>query len=70
MSIVVEVTYENGVLKPEGPLPLREHEKVRITVHTAVERVRATAGLVGWKGGAEAVERIALEPDFSVEESP
>ena len=70
MSIVVQATYENGVLKPERPLPLAEHEKVQITVQTALSRVRATAGLLGWKGDAETVERIALDPEFGVEECP
>jgi len=70
MAIVVEATYENGVLKPAEPLPLGEHEKVRITVHTAVSRVRATAGLLGWKGDAETVERVALDPEFGIEECP
>jgi len=70
MSMVVEATYENGVLKPDRPLPLAEHEKVQITVHTAVSRVRATAGLLGWKGDAETVERIALDSEFGVEECP
>ena len=28
MSHVVEATYENGVLKLEQPLPLKDHEKV------------------------------------------
>ena len=28
MAIVVEATYENGVLRPAQPLPLAEHEKV------------------------------------------
>ena len=32
MAITVEAVYENGVLKPAQPLPLEEHEKVRITV--------------------------------------
>jgi predicted DNA-binding antitoxin AbrB/MazE fold protein len=70
MAIVVEATYENGVLKPAQPLPLAEHEKVQITVNTAVSRVRATAGLLGWKGDAETVERIALDPEFGIEECP
>jgi predicted DNA-binding antitoxin AbrB/MazE fold protein len=70
MGMVVEATYEDGVLKPERPLPLGEHEKVQITVHTAVSRVRATAGMLGWKGDAETVERIALAPEFGIEECP
>ena len=70
MAIVVEATYENGVLKPAQPLPLAEHEKVRITVHTGIGRVGATAGLLGWKGDAETVERIALDPEFGIEQCP
>lgn len=70
MAIVVEATYENGVLRPAQPLPLAEHEQVQITVDTALSRVRATAGLLGWKGDAETVERIALDPEFGIEECP
>lgn len=32
MTHVVEATYENGILKPDRPLPLTEREKVRVTV--------------------------------------
>ena len=32
MSITVDATYEDGVLKPEQPFPLGGHEKVRVTV--------------------------------------
>jgi predicted DNA-binding antitoxin AbrB/MazE fold protein len=35
MAITVEAVYENGVLKPVEPLPLREHERVSITVEPA-----------------------------------
>ena len=34
MSHVVEATYENGVLRLERPLPLKDLEKVRITVES------------------------------------
>jgi predicted DNA-binding antitoxin AbrB/MazE fold protein len=70
MAIVVEATYEDGVLKPAQPLPLAEHERVQVTVETAVSRVRATYGLLGWKGDAETVERVALDPEFGIEECP
>jgi predicted DNA-binding antitoxin AbrB/MazE fold protein len=36
MTITINATYENGVLKPESPLPLSEHEKVRVTVEPQV----------------------------------
>lgn len=69
-DFVVEATYENGVLKLARPLPLREHEKVQVTVQSSVSLAHATSGLLGWKGDAETVERIALDPEFGVEESP
>lgn len=69
MPFTVEATYENGVLKLTEPLPLKEHEKVQVTIKTAVERVQATAGLVGWTGDAETTERIALDPEFGIEEA-
>ena len=35
MALTVEAVYENGVLKPAQPLPLKEHEQVRVTVEPA-----------------------------------
>lgn len=32
MSITIDATYEDGVLKPAQPLPLSEHAQVRVTV--------------------------------------
>lgn len=32
MSYVIEATYEHGVLKLEQPLPLKDREKVRVTI--------------------------------------
>jgi predicted DNA-binding antitoxin AbrB/MazE fold protein len=72
MAITLEAVYENGVLKLEKPLPLLDHEKVRVTVHVAAEpdRVQATYGLLGWKGDSETVQRVALDPEFGIRESP
>ena len=68
MSLTVEAIYENGVLKPAQPLPLNEHEKVRITVHRQTNWVQETYGLLGWKGSAEELRRLALYPDLDLEE--
>ncbi len=47
MAITVEAVYENGVLKPLQPLPLQEHETVRLTVEqrqpSLAERIAARA---------------------------
>lgn len=32
MTQVVEATFDGGVLRPDGPLVLREHERVRLIV--------------------------------------
>ena len=32
MTLTVEAIYEDGVLKPAQPLPLREQERVQITI--------------------------------------
>ena len=64
MTLSVEATYENGTLKLERPLPLREHERVRVTVEPAESLARRTAGMIGWTGDAETAERIALDAEL------
>ncbi len=70
MALTVEAVYENGVLKPAQPLPLKEHEKVTVTVAPAVSLARQTAGMVPWAGDAETLERLARDPEFGILESP
>jgi predicted DNA-binding antitoxin AbrB/MazE fold protein len=70
MPLTFEAIYENGVLKPVEPLPLKEHEKVRVTIQTPVTWVEETAGIIGWKGDPEALRRLALAPEFDLEEEP
>ncbi|MDA1049535.1 MAG: antitoxin family protein [Planctomycetota bacterium] len=76
MSHVVDATYENGVLKLVRPLPLKDQEKVRVTVESladvsaGLDAVRRTHGIVPWSGDADTLERMALDPEFDVMESP
>lgn len=70
VSITFEAVYENTVLKPEKPLPLKEQEKVRVTVHTSLSVARQTAGMIPWKGDLEPLERLARDPEFGILESP
>ena len=70
MPFVIEAVYEDGVLKPVQPLPLREHEKVQITVNPAVSRARQTAGLMGWTGSAELADRFATDPELEFPPPP
>lgn len=62
MSIEVEAIYENGVLKPVAPLPLKENERVRVSIKAPSSRIRQSAGLLKWNGQPEALEYL-LGPD-------
>lgn len=59
--LVVEATYENGVLKPVQPLPFKENEQVRITIESTCSLVRATAGMIPCRD-AKLIEHVALDP--------
>lgn len=63
MSLEVEATYENGMLKPDRPLPLDEHQRVKVTVHERTSRIRASLGLIGWTGDPEVLRKIALDDE-------
>jgi predicted DNA-binding antitoxin AbrB/MazE fold protein len=70
MPLTVEAIYENGVLKPKEPLPLKEHEKVRITVHVGQTWAERTAGLMGWTGSAELADYFAMDPELDFPPPP
>ena len=69
MSITIEAIYENGVLRPSELLPLKEHEKVRVTIEGIPSPILQAYGIMGWTGDAETLERIALDPEFLPEEA-
>jgi predicted DNA-binding antitoxin AbrB/MazE fold protein len=69
VSIVVEATYEKGVLKLERPLPLDEHEKVRVTVDIPQRWAERTYGLLRWTGDPETLRRVAEDPEFGIREA-
>ena len=61
--LVIEATYENGVLRPAQPLPLKEHEQVRVTIQPKTSWVDETYGILGWKGNHEELEQILAEAE-------
>lgn len=67
--LTIEATYENGMLKPSQPLPLKEHERVKVTLETERSPLIEAYGIMGWKGDAETVERLALDPALDPQES-
>jgi predicted DNA-binding antitoxin AbrB/MazE fold protein len=64
MTVTVEAVYENGVLKPAQPLPLREHETVRVTIETTRTWVEETAGIMGFQGTVEEADYFATDPEL------
>lgn len=69
MTLTVEATYENGCLKLAQPLPLQEHEKVRVTVRIGPSLADETYGMIGWTGDAATLERLLREAELGPEES-
>jgi predicted DNA-binding antitoxin AbrB/MazE fold protein len=70
MSITVEAIYENGVLKPSQPLPLKEKEKVRVTIDSKISPILQAYGIMGWTGSAELANFFALDPELDPQEWP
>jgi predicted DNA-binding antitoxin AbrB/MazE fold protein len=64
MSTSFEAIYEDGVLKPSQPLPLKEHERVRVTIHPASNWVTETAGIIRWTGPPEELRQFAEDPEL------
>jgi predicted DNA-binding antitoxin AbrB/MazE fold protein len=50
MTITIDATYEDGVLKPTEALPLAEHARVRLT---AEEPIQTNEGVTADERGAE-----------------
>ncbi|MBI2808955.1 MAG: antitoxin family protein [Planctomycetes bacterium] len=69
MSLEVEATYENGVLKLDRPLPLKENERLTIRIIPKTSRVQESYGRLRWTGDPEILRKIAEDPEFSALES-
>jgi predicted DNA-binding antitoxin AbrB/MazE fold protein len=75
MSLRIEATYEDGVLKLDAALPLKEHERVLVTIQSQtaqpqVSRTRQSYGLIGWTGDPQVLRQIAEDDECGVQESP
>jgi predicted DNA-binding antitoxin AbrB/MazE fold protein len=69
MVITVDAVYEDGVLKPQKPLPFKEHEKLRITVEPNSSWAERTAGILQWTGDPEELRGLAEDDEFGILES-
>ena len=66
MTLTVEAVYENGVLKPDRALPLKEQERVRITIEPELSWAERTAGLLQWQGDFDDLRRIVEDDEFGI----
>ncbi len=64
MPLTVEAVYENGTFRLTQPLPLKEHERVRITIEPKRDWVRETYGIIGFKGMVEEADYFAMDPEL------
>jgi predicted DNA-binding antitoxin AbrB/MazE fold protein len=58
MPIQLEAIFENGVLKFDQRLPLRDQERVVVTIETKKEHARQSYGLVAWTGTAKELDEL------------
>lgn len=70
MSIEVGAVYENSSLKLDRALPLEEHQRVKITIDTESSIMERNYGIIGWTGDVETIRKIALDPEYGIQESP
>jgi predicted DNA-binding antitoxin AbrB/MazE fold protein len=69
MSLEVDPTYENGVLKLDEPLPFKDQERVIGTVKSKTSRDDESYGLIGWTGDPVVLRKTAENDEFGVLES-
>jgi len=70
MAITVEAIYENGVLNLVQVPPLREGERVQISVEPQQSVARESAGLLKWTGDPAVLRRIVEDPEYGILGSP
>ena len=69
MTLTVEATYEDGILRLSEPVPLKDHDIVQVTIHTGPSRAELTAGLLRWTGDSRILRRIAEDDEFGILEA-
>jgi predicted DNA-binding antitoxin AbrB/MazE fold protein len=62
MSLEIEATFENGVLKPDQQLPLQNGQRGKLTLHAPGGRAKGSAGIFRWQGDRKDLDHL-LGPD-------
>jgi predicted DNA-binding antitoxin AbrB/MazE fold protein len=58
MTLTIEATYENGVLKPAQPLPLEERTKVEVIIRVPIQSPSGVPPAVPVQERQAALERL------------
>lgn len=69
MSMEVDATYENGVLKLDHPLPIGDKQRVHVTVHPQPNKGLKSYGLIQWTGSDEDLDYLRGPENSSLEHS-
>jgi predicted DNA-binding antitoxin AbrB/MazE fold protein len=69
MTLTIEAVYENGVLKPTQPMPLKEHDRVQVTVQVNQSVAQESVGMLRWRGDWETLRQLADDDEFGILES-
>lgn len=70
MSLQLEATFEDGVLKFDAAPPLKDHERVTVTIQPRTTRAEQSYGLIGWTGDPQVLRQIAESDECGIQESP
>ena len=70
MSLEVDATYEDGVLKLDRPLPFDERERVVLRITSKTSHVQEFAGRLKWTGDPAVIRMIAEDDESGIQESP
>lgn len=65
MSLEIEATYENGVLKPVEELPLQEGQRVNLTIQPVGGAAKRFCGSLSWTRAPEELRRYLDDADES-----
>jgi predicted DNA-binding antitoxin AbrB/MazE fold protein len=63
MTLEVEATYENGILKLDRELPLPNGQRLKLTVQTPGGRAKGSYGMFPWTGDREELRRFLNDPE-------
>jgi len=62
-KLQIEAVYAHGTLQLPRELPLREGQRVTITIHPSDSAVERMYGMVPWTGDPEELRRFLNDPD-------